>query len=334
MSNERQLPFADAATIVRAHQKDVYFESSYRDHLQDLFQMIKGQRFVNSYSKEITVLAKALYVGLTTLIGARTLGEEYVDLIYVTRSGKKIPKLLPRLGFLVSYAIIPYIINRFIKYLRIKKEQELELSKTNETMESTYTNWIIKFLSNYYSVLDTLLNLHIAIFYFKGEFYSLSKRFFGLRYAFGHHKEPEKMKRGNYSLLGGLIIIQFFVEMIMKLKEYNNELITKEESLKELDKLKQDTNNELRIKNINQLNELSNNFDSKFLIDLNDSTQLPYLQDNSRNCMLCLSPMITPSAANCGHLYCWDCIVDWIRENPECPLCRQQCLEQHLLPLR
>ncbi|KAI5959387.1 PEX10 [Candida pseudojiufengensis] len=335
MSQEKQLPFADAATIVRAHQKDVYFESSYRDHLQDLFQILKGQRFVNTYSKEITVLAKAIYIGLTSLIGARTLGEEYVDLIYVTKSGKKLPRFLPRLGFLVSYAIVPYLINRFIKYLRIKKEQEFELSKTDEKSDST-SNWIIKFLSNYYSVLDTLLNLHIAIFYFKGEFYSLSKRFFGLRYAFGHHKEPEKMKRGNYSLLGGLIIIQFLVEMLLKVKEYNDDLINNEKSPKEktINENTLDQNTELRIDNIKQLNELSENFDSKILIDLNDSKQLPYLEDNSRNCMLCLSPMITPSAANCGHLYCWDCIVDWIRENPECPLCRQQCLEQHLLPLR
>ncbi|KAI3402629.2 PEX10 [Candida oxycetoniae] len=326
MSKNRQLPFADAATIVRAHQKDAYFESSYRTHLQDFFQIFKGQRFINEFSQEITVLAKALYVALTTVIGARTLGEEYVDLVYVTKSGRKLPKILPRVGFLLSYALVPYFINKLIKYIKVRKENDKDKDKDKD-------HWLFKFLSNYFDVLDTITNLHIAIFYFKGEFYSISKRIFGLRYAYGHHKEPEKMQRGNYSLLGGLIIVQFIVKILMNLKEYNNNLISKHNEKQIVDKI-DETNKETKIFNIAQLNQLSDNFDEKLLINLADESQLPYLQDTSRNCMLCLSPMVSPAAANCGHLYCWDCIVDWVRENPECPLCRQQCLEQHLLPLR
>ena len=142
-----------------------------------MFQFLKGQRFVNAYPQEITVLAKAVYLLLTTLLGARTLGEEYVDLIYVNRIGNRLPKLLPRLGFIVSYALVPYIISKIVKKLKNKED-----------------DWVSEALSNYYKVLDTILNLHVALFYFQGEFYSLSKRLFGLRYAFGHHKEPEKCK--------------------------------------------------------------------------------------------------------------------------------------------
>ena len=81
---------------------------------------MKGQRFVNAYPQEITVLAKAVYLLLTTLLGARTLGEEYVDLIYVNRIGNRLPKLLPRLGFIVSYALVPYIISKIVKKLKNK----------------------------------------------------------------------------------------------------------------------------------------------------------------------------------------------------------------------
>lgn len=124
----------------------------------------------------------------------------------------------------------------------------------------------------------------------------------------------------------------------MNLKEFNEEYVKKHSKRKEDDeKSSQQTNSiedEAKVHSITELSTLSDNFDTTLLIDLADEKQLPYLQDTARNCMLCLSPMVSPSAANCGHLYCWDCIVDWIRENPECPLCRQQCLEQHLLPLR
>ncbi|EMG47488.1 Peroxisome assembly protein, putative [Candida maltosa Xu316] len=299
----RQLPFADAATI-RAHQKDAYFESSYRSQLQDILQFIKGQRFVNSYPQEITILAKAIYLSLTTLLGARTLGEEYVDLIYVNRTGKRLPKLLPRLGFILSYALAPYIINKIVKKLKNKEG-----------------SWVSEVLTNYYKVLDTILNLHVALFYFQGEFYSLSKRFFGLRYAFGHHKEPEQMQGRNYSLLGAVIVLQFVVKTLMGLKTSDTKVADEE-------------TDDTKIKSINQLSQLSENYSNEFIVDLSDDKQLPYLPESSRDCMLCLSPMVNPSAANCGHLFCWDCIVDWIREHPECPLCRQQCLEQHLLPLK
>ncbi|RCK59496.1 Peroxisome biogenesis factor 10 [Candida viswanathii] len=297
----KQLPFADAATIVRAHQKDAYFESSYKSQLQDILQLIKGQRFINAYPQEIGVLAKAIYLLLTTLLGARTLGEEYVDLIYVNRTGKKLPKFLPRLGFIASYALVPYIISKIVKRLKNKEESGL---------------W-----TSYYKILDTFLNLHVALFYFQGEFYSLSKRVFGLRYVFGHHKEPEQMQSGNYSLLGGIIVLQFIVKTLMKLK-------TKDTQESE------ETEDDSKIKSINQLSQLSESYSPEFIIDLSDEKQLPYLPESSRSCMLCLSPMVNPSAANCGHMFCWDCIVDWIREHPECPLCRQQCLEQHLLPLK
>lgn len=315
------------SVLVRAHQKDAYVESQYRSHIQDFFLILKGQRFINAYPQEITVLAKALYLLLTTLIGARTLGEEYVDLIYVNKSGRRLPKLIPRLGFILSYAIVPYLVSKIIKKLRVKQNEDDDESFENPK------GWLMSILSNYYKLLDTILNIHIAIFYFKGEFYSLSKRIFGLRYAFGHNKDNLKIEqsKGNYSLLGGIIILQFIVKLVISLKNYNDDLIKAARGKK--DEL-ETTSSEDRIESIQQLVNLSHNYDSNLIIDLSDDNQLPYLPENSRNCMLCLSPMVNPSAANCGHLFCWDCIVDWIREHPECPLCRQQCLEQHLLPLK
>jgi peroxin-10 len=53
-----------------------------------------------------------------------------------------------------------------------------------------------------------------------------------------------------------------------------------------------------------------------------------------RKCTLCLEEMKDPAATQCGHVFCWVCIGDWIREKPECPLCRRQALAQGVLPLR
>jgi peroxin-10 len=53
-----------------------------------------------------------------------------------------------------------------------------------------------------------------------------------------------------------------------------------------------------------------------------------------RKCTLCLEELKDPAATQCGHVFCWACIGDWVREKPECPLCRREAMLQHILPLR
>ena len=45
-----------------------------------------------------------------------------------------------------------------------------------------------------------------------------------------------------------------------------------------------------------------------------DVTAIPTELRASRNCTLCLEERTDSCATECGHLFCWNCIVGWGRE--------------------
>ena len=72
------------------------------------------------------------------------------------------------------------------------------------------------------------------------------------------------------------------------------------------------------------------------VIDLADPAVLAYIPAGSRRCPLCLDAMKDPTAAECGHLFCWTCILRWTGEavgQGECPICRGKCGREGLLRL-
>lgn len=64
-----------------------------------------------------------------------------------------------------------------------------------------------------------------------------------------------------------------------------------------------------------------------------DLTKLSAKDHANRKCILCLEERKSTTSADCGHLFCWECIVGWVRTRQECPLCRQSVILQHLVPL-
>lgn len=343
----RYLPFAGAPVIVRANQKDEYFIKEMTNELIEMLRAFKGSVFVHNNKNGLEMLSKLIYFVITTGFGARTLGEEYVDINYVTRDGKKRIGMIRRVLFVISYVIFPYLISKLSKYIGNNKVKKILGRLT------------------FFNVLDAM-NLHLAVFYFFGKYYHFSKRLLGMRYVLSYKPSNNSSNSSrNYELIGGAMMLQLLFKYGSVIKNileplWNNndnkpgkmmleerERILREKLMKgefrQLIKMKNADNDETNNNGYERRN--NKNFSGEktsiekegvelTIIDLADEAQLPYLPEQSRSCMLCLSPMKDPSCTTCGHLFCWGCIQGWCKERTECPLCRAPITASQVLPLR
>ena len=358
-------PFAASPDIIRSNQKDAYFQGVLLEQLSTILRKLYGARFAHTYVSETRTLADLLYLGLTTLVGNRTLGEEYCDIVQVEDDTLRLPSVCRRSGYILSSILVPYGLNKILPAFRKRIRMKLELSLKKTGNQKAGASPTLRKLQSYILAnLDTITSpaplyaVSLAVFYFSGAYYHIGKRLLGLRYIFTRGIDPSEQRVG-YEVLGVLLVLQLSVQAYLHVHNtvtHGSPAIANvglavgsttvldhgvEVSLNPQD---YSSNNALLFES----NESTNSVDRSHLqnithtpissqprYDLADKETMKWIHGRQqRKCTLCLEPMKDPSVTTCGHIFCWTCIGDWVREKPECPLCRQSVLAQHILCLR
>ncbi|KAH8775483.1 Pex12 amino terminal region-domain-containing protein [Diaporthe sp. PMI_573] len=408
-------PYAAAPDIIRAHQKDAYFQGLLTNQLVDLHRRLLGARSAHAWANESRTAADLLYLCLTTLIGNRTLGEEYCDLIQVegpSRSsprpttssshthddktttpasppgGPRLPSIGRRSSLIALSVLVPYALSRVLPAVRNRLRSRLEarlasLQRKHKAAHNSAEYRAGRYVLAHLSGLTSGAHVHAAVlatFYFTGAYYSLSKRLTGLRYVFTRRlpEHPGGGEGGNpdgragYEVLGVLLVVQLAVQAYLHVRSVlaaggDPEAASVEAAIRERAFGSSSVAADVSLDHAHSYGSGNNDLllqaggsgsggsgrRSKAAIGATTHTPVPRGDDaarydlgggdavmgwikgrSQRKCTLCLEELKDPSATQCGHVFCWSCIGDWVREKPECPLCRREALVQHILPLR
>ena len=326
---------AGAPELVRSNQKDRFYVDRITAFLADISRQVLPLRLWLKWQRELQLLAELGYYGLTTVIDNQTLGEEYTNTIQVrTQSSpdSSSPPLYTPVGIVRRSLAIgiqtvgPYVIEKALEviYKRIidRNLRSFHLSEQQyEVLER-----IVGFVEE---LIVTCNRLHLALFYFQGMFYHFGKRFSSIRYVMVRYStenpNSQNAPLNTYRILGWIIVLQLTFKVLRWLWDYFKS------------KRRQSAQLLLNTDSKNRVSSSSAFSGPRVILE---SQQIPTGEDDyvytssSLRCSLCLDMCKAQTTTLCGHVFCWECVNEWVSEKSECPVCRSGVEHQQLICLQ
>ncbi|KAF8060990.1 Pex12 amino terminal region-domain-containing protein [Lyophyllum atratum] len=317
-------PPAQQAQIIRANQRDIYHVSSLREQTESVLRSWLGTRWLTRWDKEVALLVGLLYHGVTTGRAVQTLGEEYTDIWQISSGDRLPPPSRTRAGLILLPTLSAYALGRLASAHSLRERYP----RTGKLLK-TLPSW-----------LEVAFEINLAVFYLRGTYYDVVKRVFGILHISSIPENPHT-RPPSYSLLGLLLIVRLLHRLITTIRE-NHPWSTDTAAGKNTDKEDavphsremflddRPVSSYLGPENPEGEPARPAEEDERTMLDI---ASIPAALRAARNCTLCLEERTDSCSTECGHLFCWSCIVGWGREKPECPLCRQSLNLTRLLPI-
>jgi peroxin-10 len=271
-------------------------------------------------------------------IAIQTLGEEYTDIWQHSSLAERVPSYRARAALILLPTLPSYVLARWGSVL-VNLEPRIAT--------------ILRALPTIFEISS---EINLAIFYLRGTYYDVAKRLLGVRHVRSASIEHQILwltiwpyqlsslpknphtRPPSYSLLGMLLAIRLLYRLISFVRSTAKSSSEKSKGKQPITS-SQSTETYIDDRPVSSfLGPVDPEGEPAKPAEEDERTILDVASISSamrarRNCTLCLEERTDSCATECGHLFCWSCIVGWGREKAECPLCRQSLNLTRLLPI-
>lgn len=273
--------------ILRTVQKDLSYSDTIGHSLSDILRFSSHRNWIK-YNDLCRVGGEIIYHSFATCNNFQTLGEEYTGIIRIDRRYIALPtKLLQFVAILLEFG-------GETLFRQLLKQFERDIKHSEELLPGPKKN-ILNFCQYLRQTIPYVNALHRSLFYINGGKYHISKRMTGINYVLIRHWLNADYSVNGYKALGMLTLMQILLALgsnVQKVVRRWNETTTVQ-SAKKVNRMA-----------VRQSSTISGGGGVK--------------------CALCLEERHHTSATLCGHLYCWECIMDWLDKKEDCPVCREK----------